>query len=243
MDKKEEFNEAGQRIYRYHGDPKEFEMTSGGPDHARQLEDHIEKYAGKISWVYHEIVSDKIHLDVHVIEPTPERPFYFLVTTGMSQRPMHPPPGAEAFAYSELCLGLPADWVMDSKKWDDERHYWPIRALKFLARFPHDYETWLWWGHTIPNGDPPEPIAGTRFTGFLVLSPITLPPEFLELDLGDGRVTHFHSIIPLCTEEMDQKLKGGTESLFEGFEQHGVSEIIDIKRPNTQAKKKRFGFF
>ena len=29
--------------------------------------------------------------------------------------------------------------------------FWPIQMLKFLARFPHEYKTWLGWGHTIPN--------------------------------------------------------------------------------------------
>ncbi|MFQ8729788.1 MAG: suppressor of fused domain protein [Enterocloster bolteae] len=24
--------------------------------------------------------------------------------------------------------------------------YWPIRLIKYLARFPHEYSTWLGWG-------------------------------------------------------------------------------------------------
>ena len=35
--------------------------------------------------------------------------------------------------------------------------YWPYRMLKELARLPHEFDTFLWKGHTVPNGDPPQP--------------------------------------------------------------------------------------
>lgn len=42
---------------------------------------------GVLAFVWHELVSDLVHLDVHVAEPTPARPYYTVVTSGMSDRP------------------------------------------------------------------------------------------------------------------------------------------------------------
>jgi hypothetical protein len=52
---------------------------------------HVEKHVGKVEMVFHEIVSGKVHVDVHWIKPTTEKPVHTLVTTGTSDKPMHTP--------------------------------------------------------------------------------------------------------------------------------------------------------
>lgn len=44
------------------------------------------------------MLSPYVHVDIHIVEPTDERPWTTLVTSGMSERPMHAPPelGPEA---------------------------------------------------------------------------------------------------------------------------------------------------
>ena len=51
-----------------------------------------------------------------------------------------------------------------------------MRWLKQLARMPHEYDTWLWTGHTVPNFDPPEPYdESTSLCGALVMPPMLVP--------------------------------------------------------------------
>jgi len=76
------------------------------------IEKHIETHVGKPSLVLHEIGSRYVHIDVHVVAPKPDRDFYTLVTSGMSDKPMKAPRQAEGLEYSELMLCLPSNWTM-----------------------------------------------------------------------------------------------------------------------------------
>ena len=53
-------------------------------------------------------------VDIEVLYPTTEEPFYVIHTLGMSATPMTYPEGTESSevreSYSELCLMLPSDW-------------------------------------------------------------------------------------------------------------------------------------
>jgi hypothetical protein len=113
---------------------------------------HLARHFGPDGTVLHEIVSDLVHVDIHVVPATVDRKWLTLVTSGMAERPMDAPPGAEDCRYAELLLALPADWPTDEASLKDERYWWPFRLLKQLARFPHEYRTWLWLGHSMPNG-------------------------------------------------------------------------------------------
>jgi hypothetical protein len=99
--------------------------------------DHIETYFGKIAWVMHERESPDIHVDVYVVEATPERNYKQLITAGMSEKPMRLPPEVSDGRYAELTLCLPAEWPLSVEAFKDESNYWPVRLLKDLARFPH----------------------------------------------------------------------------------------------------------
>ena len=236
----QEFSEAGQPIHRYGeptgGDPLAF----GDPANIEAISNHIQAHVGPVEMVFHELISPVVHVDVHHVEPQRKRPWHTLVTSGMSDRPMHVPEGAEGFAYAELVACLPPDWPMEQKAWADENHYWPIRWLKILARFPHEYESWLGYGHSIPNGDPAEPFAdSTTMCGMLLLPPTTTPEEFWTLELDD-RSINFWAIVPLYAEELDLKLNKGTDELLERFDRYGINEVIDPRRRNV-AKKRLWG--
>ena len=71
------------------------------------ISDHIERHIGKIAQVWHEILSDLVHVDVHEIAPTEDRPYWTLVTSGMSDRSMAAPDGYEEWAFAELMLCVP----------------------------------------------------------------------------------------------------------------------------------------
>jgi hypothetical protein len=167
----------------------------------------------------------------------------------MAERPMRQPEGVSGCEFAELCVCLPADWpgLGDAGRgpspgdpnhpWRDERHYWPLRWLKVLARFPHDYQTWLWAMHTMPNGDPPRPFApGTGLCGMMLVPNPLLPEAFEELRVGDREV-RFWTLMPLHADEMQFKLDHGAEALLEAFAEAGVTPLIDNARPSVLARR------
>ena len=123
---------------------------------------------------------------------------------------------------------------MDERGWSQEENYWPIRTLKFLARFPHEYDTWLWMTHTVPHGDPAEPFApNTEMSGVILFSPLTTVESFRQLEIDSEKTIHFHSVIPLHEAEMDLKLQEGLEALFGALNEQDVSEVLDPQRPSA----------
>lgn len=67
---------SGAPIYRHK--PKESETFTppSGDSRLEEITAHIEKYVGKIDMVWHEIISEHVHIDIHVVNPTQEKPFY-----------------------------------------------------------------------------------------------------------------------------------------------------------------------
>lgn len=195
---------------------------------------HLDACWGKADTVFHEIVSEYTHIDLQIVQPTTERPFYSIITSGMSDRPMVVPEGAEEYRLAELVLSLPSSWPMGQKSWEDERHWWPLRWLKRLARFPHEYGTWLFCGHTVPNNDPPEPFApNTDFCCMLLASPVLCSDEGGCLALDDQTSIYFHSLIPIYREEMDFALAHTSDDLLEKLGDAGVTELVQVGRKNV----------
>ena len=230
----QERSESGAPIYRY-GEPNgDFEPAIGIEENIEIISEHIEKHIGSIDFVLHEIESDIVHIDVHIVTPYEEDEIKILITSGMSDRPMSNPEGLEGYNYAELMIFLPKDWPLTEEAIQDDENYWPIGELKYLARFPHIHKTWIWETHTIPNGDPPEPFStNTKFCCSLLLPPITLKEESWELEIDENKKIYFFAIVPIYEEEMNFKLKQGIEALLEKFDEFNINEIIDIHRKNV----------
>jgi len=242
MNEPSEFSESGNPIFRHKPRSKPFEPAAGEENHIERLASHMAEHLGEPEIVFHEIISDLVHIDVHIIAPKPDREFYTLVTTGMSQRAMKTPEGLEEFSYAELLLCVPPDWKLKQEDFKDPNNYWPVRLLKSLARMPHEYDTWLSFAHTVPNGDPAEPYAAnTKFCCAMLAPPILAPEGFAEFQIGPETIIHFYSVIPLYPEEVDFKLKKGADALFDKFDGAKVTELIDVNRKNVG--KKLFGLF
>jgi hypothetical protein len=234
-----ELSAGGSRIYR-HCDPLE-PTPFDQPRDWDAIEEHVARHLGPVETVYHELASEYVHLDVLQVPAHDGRPFHTLVTCGMSARPMTVPARSQP-RYAELLIGLPADWPLDDEAWRDERHYWPVRTLKQLARLPHAYGTFLAPGHTIPNGDPPAPyVAGTELCCALIAPPQLLPggAEVLRLDHGP---VHFYAVVPLHRDEMELKLTSGMDALVDRLATAQVNEILDPARPSC-LRRRRFGLF
>ncbi len=229
---------AGGSDILHHGEPAGFEPAQGEVC-IEQISDHIEEHLGPISSVYHEMLSDTVHIDVHVVPATEEFPYLHLITSGMSDLPMQVPPDSGAPRYMELMITLPGDWPLDHTDLEDERHYWPIRLLKWLARFPHKHATWLGRGHTIPNQ---EPFAdNVAFDAVIILPSVVVPEEFRELVIDADKTITFMAVVPLYPEELALKLEKGTDALIDGFIDKEINDICLPGRPN--AATKRSGLF
>lgn len=236
--KEPEVSPGGSLIYRHEAPagqelhpPKQYGL------YMKEIESHFkELFPDRDSFVFHELESDLVHIDVHLLGPGRDAPYYVLFTTGMSDLPMtlpDPISGREDLKYAELFLFLPNSWNFGESEQDvqnlPESSFWPIRLLKFLARFPHEYRTWLGWGHTIPNGPDYSPLTDDAgFGGVVLAQPSDIPP----METKDQKKINFYIVIPAYKEEIEYKLKYGMEALGQRFLEGHMPFVLDIHRPN-----------
>lgn len=237
----EEVTPGGSTVHRYENHKYEFRAAEHQAEHVEEMTKYLEGFLGPSEEVWHELVSDKVHIDVLPFPPTKDRPYWTFVSSGMSDLPMNVPAQVEdrqAYQYAEVVISLPAEWFPGAKSIKDidlgnEKH-WPISLLKFIARFPHEYNTWMWGRHTMPNGDPAQPFADDiGLTGMILLPPVTWPEEKTEFKRSDGATVHFHAIYPLHDDEMRIKLDKGTDALIDLMADAGLTEILDQHRKSV----------
>jgi hypothetical protein len=225
---------VGSGILRHTARQRGWEPAAGGDEHTHEaIERHVERYFGPIASVWHELLSDRVHVDVLAVQPTADRPYHTLVTSGMSDLPMAVPADQDASPYAELMISLPADWPLTSESFRDERFYWPIGLLKQVARLPHEYETWIGPWHSVPNGDPPEPYApGVPFAGVVVAPMIKVEPAARTIVTPGGSEIALLALIPLHPAEVNLKVSRGTTALIDVLDRDSVTELFDPARPS-----------
>jgi hypothetical protein len=237
-----EFSSGGSEFHR-HDDPNEFRKPDREAVHLDDILRHLEPLLGKLAYVWHEIASNQVHVDVLVFAPRDGRPYWTLVTSGMSDRPMNAP--AEFAAYgdfrrAELVMSLPADWPemqngagRSSDTLSPEAE-WPIGLLRYLARFPFIYDTWLWQTHTVENGNPPSPYAAnTEMMASYLEYPANWPSDFVQMVTNAGANITFIAVVPIYRAELQLKLDRGRDELIARLAAIGATEILDIHRPNV----------
>jgi len=216
-----------------HGQAAEPSLSGGDGELIEAVVAHIEAHVGDPAWVFHQLVSPYVHVDIHVVAPTEERPWTTLVTSGMSERPMNFPPELQDAARAELVMALPPNWPTERERMREESIYWPFRLLQTLATLPHQYDTWLWLGHTVPNGDPPEPYAPDTGLCCALIGPAMLAGEGFQRLEHRGRTVTFFGVYPLYADEVDFKLERGGDELDERLEAADVTELLQPERPSV----------
>ncbi|PYI51607.1 suppressor of fused domain protein [Paenibacillus flagellatus] len=230
----------GTVIYSYDGNEDNGYTAPAPMEYTEEIVDHFMRaFPNRTCGVFHEIISDLVHIDVNVMEPTEREPFWILYTTGMSDLPMTLPEEileelGDGIDRAELMIFLPTSWEMSEQAFKDDNNYWPIRLMKQLARFPHQYNTWLSYGHTIPNYREYEPYAeGTGLNGVVLYK---LDDDLSVIPTKDGNKVHAYFLVPLYREEMEYKLEYGMEALMEKlFELGNDALVLNPKRKNTCA--------
>lgn len=197
-----------------------------------EYEAFIQQNFGEYREVFHEIVSPDIHLDIIIVPPTDDDPYYKLITMGMGAYAMNVPESlkGEELEHAELVLYLPKNWVIKSQ---DEVDYWPIRYLKILGRLPIDLDTWLGFGHTIHGNEDMSSFAeNTQLNSFVLLNALNLLYENLDLRLSSGKKINFYQIFPLYQEELEFKMEHSLNELLDLFDEEDMLPVLNIKRHN-----------
>jgi hypothetical protein len=198
---------------------------------------HIERHIGPVGTVFHEVVSDDLHIDVHHVASSLFRRREVLVTSGMSARPMAVPSQSREPRFAEVLVVLPKGWPLSKADFSDERNYWPIRLMKRLARYPHHANTWLGFGHTLAHGEAEHastPYAeGTSLCAAILLPPSSLGQAAWSFKRADGQDVFFWAVVPLHLSELRFKLEHGVDPLLDLFDRHGVTDRIDPARPSV----------
>ena len=190
----------------------------------RQLRQAVyEKLFGAALSVSHEVLPIVPHIDVYTFKRSQgDREVYSLVTGGMSDLEMALPRRAEKDVPRRVEL------IFYCSEPRDEY----ISTLRFLAHFPHGSKSWLGHGHTMPNGNPPEPIWGTtELNTFFFLPPIVKKDQTLPTELKlEGEPVHFLWVVPLTTAECNFKLTRGFDAMLNLFQQNRHPYVFDPHR-------------
>jgi hypothetical protein len=207
----------------------------------QQIRSHVERHIGHIDRVFRGDPASGT-ADVLHVQPVDSRPYHTLITAGMSSIAMPVPPEVDAPHRLELMMTLPEDWKPD-RDLSDQRVHWPTHLLQSLSRLPREQpDRWLAWGHTIPNGTPPQPLGPqTALCGVIIAPSLLVPVAFYEMSI-DGERVAFYSAIPLYREELELQQREGMESLLGRLLHKDINDVVYLKRRNV-AKKKRFGLF
>lgn len=164
--------------------------------------DHLEAHLGRIPQVFHELVSTSAHIDLYPYPADAARGFHVVATTGMAERAMQLPADGRGEPWTELVLLLPSHWPLDRDAWQDERHWWPLRWLKRVARFHYESGHWLGEGHVLTHGEEPTPIhPDFPYDSVLLAHSRALPDAFQRATLKDGRVVRLLCLYFLTAEE------------------------------------------
>ena len=180
-------------------------------------------FGGEPLSVSHEVVSLIPHIDVYTFKRSQgDRDVYSLVTGGMSDLEMKLPRAADKDVPRRVELIFYCS--------EPREEY--IATLRQLAHFPHASKSWLGHGHTMPNGNPPEPLWGTSALDTLFfLPPIVKKDQTLPSELTlNGQPVHFLWVVPLTTAECNYKLKNGFDAVMTLFAQNQHPYVFDPHR-------------
>jgi hypothetical protein len=194
-------------------------MPGGDADLLSQREAHYRRFLGPLDEpVMHSTDVKPVHVDVYQFRPRGKRPYWTLITSGMSDRrqplpsdaPKHIAPRAEILMY----VSEPQGWMFS--------------VLKGLAEMPFDRDTYLHWHHTVPNGKPMT-AKPSLLTSFLFLPPYFERKGFDTLRL-EGDDVHILMLLPITESERRYAMEHGSHALEKIMSQRKFDPVVDETR-------------
>ncbi len=179
--------------------------------------------------VFHELVSEKVHIDLHLLEPTEEFPYFVLFTTGMSDLPMNLEGSEWAFKKiyerSELfCILNPEEFPV-----------WMIELMKKCAIYPHICNSFIIQYNTLQLTEDNHPFADdTELSSvfFTTLKDTAICEKYgdkLEyIQTTDSNYINLLYLYPIYAEELEYKLENDSHMLFEKLFPNGIASIKDL---------------
>jgi hypothetical protein len=210
-----EVSKGGSRMLRYSGESFGKSRVGFTDESTLELIKQREKVYGELFGpcdnVLHEMIPFVPHIDVYRHTPSKRRDFYTFVTGGMSDLPMTAPEELGTDCHRVELVFYAAD---------DRPIYGEL--LRRMAHFPHDNATWLHWGHTMPNGQPPAPIFDDGPLDSLFFMPSIVRPdsELGKRLLWQGEPINLVWCVPITTAECNLKLERGADALYDVVERN-----------------------
>lgn len=201
----------------------------------RRFEKHIEEEFGTYHKIIHETISPDIHLDIIIVPPTEEQPFYKLITMGAGAYKMKVPKPAKResfnFPNAEYVIFLPKEWNLESNKPEDQ---WPINQLRSIGRLALQTNSWLSYGHTIQANTDYSPIANnTLLNSFILLCAYNKNYRLSRpFKLSFFKTLIFYQLFPIYQEELDYRLNNSMDEFLDWIGDENIIPIVDLNRPN-----------
>lgn len=205
------------------------------PAEIAALEQHIERNYGPIADVIHEPEdqSQVIKVDIYVVAPSKERPFYTLITLGMGAHKMAVPlelPAAQ-LERAEIIILLPATWKLDAKSLKYQRWSWPLSVLKTMARLGLLTDSYVSPGYVVDyNG---AIVHNSKLCGWVLLGGDAMAVSSELGLLPKGEVVNFYQLVPLHQYELAYALEHDWRALLAQLGE--FSTVVDVTRPDRLA--------
>lgn len=170
-------------------------------------------------------------IHVFIYPPRPARPFFTLVTGGISDEPLPVPPGREAFRHIELVMYVTPAWTSPDTSADGAERTWLLDLLRGLGRIAHERQIHYRPGDSIPNlTEPP-----TRYVpSTLLAAALILPLPDFDTPLAD-KLAAAHGVtllrvVPITASELELKKAQGSSALLEHFHAIGNPVAVEPQR-------------
>lgn len=196
------------------------------PYEAQTIQEHIIKHYGNISRTVTVKECESLDLKLYVIEPTKERDFYTVVTSGMGAYKMDLPDDFKDDNVDriELLIYLGSNWDIDSAfkasssgsstaliidgsitpllgninaQWN-----YPIQILKNLAQAPVNNESYFVMGNIMDDETPFS--DSTHDSGGILMFPAYTTEEGQVCTLPSGQKVGFLQVMPISTNEIER---------------------------------------
>jgi Suppressor of fused protein (SUFU) len=182
-------------------------------------EKHYQRFLGPLTQnVWHSTDEKAVHIDIYQFAPTRKRPYWTLITGGMSdRRQLEPKECADHMSpRAEILMYVP------------EPRGWMFSVLKGLAEMPFDDNTYLHWWHTVPNGMPMTAVP-SLLTSYFFLPPYFEEEGFANLQIAGDEVD-FLWMIPITEAEREFAMEHGSQALERRFEEADIPPVLDESR-------------
>lgn len=174
---------------------------------------------------------DIIRFDVEYLG----KKYFTICTSGLWNYTMPVSEKYKGKEHIEICFCVEADW-----DFEDSEHQWPIDKLILLGNYLLERQTWFGAGHTIPNGNPPQPLSKTVTQDYFFFDEATFLHQLFNSFYVEEKLVHFLFVIPITKDELAYKQKKNTFGFKKKLASKNVHEVIEEFRPSSVVKKWMF---